>query len=122
MEVVVKHLQRDKATGILSYRRRFPKELAQYIPSGRPTDRGRTELKVSLRATSLDNAAAKDRLAEAERQYEDIVSRARKMAAGQFDPLDDATIPFHIGRGSCRESVCQSGCSTVVADNEKKKE
>src|SRR3546814_13468838 len=93
MEVVVKHLQRDKATGILSYRRRFPKELAQYIPSGRPTDRGRTELKVSLRATSLDNAAAKDRLAEAERQYEDIVSRARKMAPVSFDPLDNDTSP-----------------------------
>lgn len=94
MKVVIMHLQRDKATGIFSYRRRFPKELIRHIPSDSPTGKGRTELKVSLRATSLDDPKAKARLAAAESEYEALVSKAQKLANGTFDPLDAATITF----------------------------
>ena len=53
MEVVLMHLQRDKKSGILSYRRRFPTKLIPHIPSWSPTGRGRTELKVSLGAKDM---------------------------------------------------------------------
>ncbi len=50
MEVVLMHLQRDKKSGLLSYRRRFPTELIELIPGKTATGMGRKELKVSLKA------------------------------------------------------------------------
>ncbi len=52
MNVGVKHLQTDPKTGNLRYRRAFPVELRPYAgEDGKPL----TELKVSLRATSLND-------------------------------------------------------------------
>ncbi|MBC2665684.1 tyrosine-type recombinase/integrase [Novosphingobium flavum] len=98
MKVVVSYLQTEKS-GILSYRRKFPKELVQLIPSSSPTGRGRIEYKKSLHARSLNEPGAMDRYRAAERDFENIVAAARKAevaghkrALGNYDELDAPTI------------------------------
>ena len=88
------HIRKDKDTNVLTYRRRFPKDLVSYIPSRSPEGRGRAEFKVSLRTTDMDTAGAKDRLAEAERDYLALVEKARRVATGNFDRLDPHLIRY----------------------------
>jgi integrase len=92
MRVRVDYLIPDKKSGRLIYRRRFPQELIPYIPSRDPRARGRSEFKASLHATSLNAPGAMERYKAIEFEYEDIVAKARKRAAGQFDDLDARTI------------------------------
>ena len=94
MEVVLMHLQRDKKSGILSYRKRFPTDLIPHIPSRSPTGRGRTELKVSLGAKDMREPGATERYNQIDREWEEIVLRARKRASGTYDPLDAETIAY----------------------------
>ncbi|WP_226699438.1 tyrosine-type recombinase/integrase [Qipengyuania gaetbuli] len=94
MEVVLMHLQRDKKSGILSYRRRFPTDLIPHLPSRSPTGRGRTELKVSLGAKDMREPGATERYNQIDRQWEEIVLRAQKRASGTYDPLDAETIAY----------------------------
>lgn len=94
MEVLMQFLQRDKKSGYLSYRRRFPLELIPLIPSKSPTGRGRTELKVSLGSASAGDAEARKRYEQAELEYERIVTRARRVATRSYDQLDAPLIAF----------------------------
>ena len=94
MEVVVDYLQPDRSTGFLSYRRKFPKDLVRFIPSRSPTGRGRVELKVSLRTRDMNAPGAMDRYLEAEREYQAIVDRARKLSTGNFDCLDEPLVRY----------------------------
>lgn len=94
MEVVMQHLQRDRKSGFLSYRRRFPLELVPHIPSKSPTGRGRTELKVSLGSASAGDAEARKRYEQADQEFERIVARARRMASRSYDQLDAPLIAF----------------------------
>ena len=93
MIVTVQYLQPDK-NGMLSYRRKFPKDLIRFIPSASPTGRGRVEFKVSLRARNIDTAGAKERLAQAERDYNAIVEKARRVATGDFHRIDQPLISY----------------------------
>lgn len=94
MEMAVGHLRREKDTGVLTYRRRFPKDLVNFIPSQSPAGKGRAEFKVSLRTRDIDAAGAKERLAEAERDYLAIVEKARRVASGNFHRLDERLIKY----------------------------
>lgn len=87
------YLQREKS-GRLSYRRKFPKELVIHIPSASPTGRGRTEFKVSLRSSNINDPAARSRYDEAEREFEAVVAKANRRATLSYDPLDHALIRF----------------------------
>ena len=98
MILVVAYLRTDPS-GILVYRRKFLKALRPFIPSGSPSGYGRMELKVSLRAKSLNVPIAGERLEGAKRQYAQIVAAAekaraaaQKRAAGEYDDLDGPTI------------------------------
>ena len=93
MIVTVQYLQPDK-NGMLSYRRKFPKDLMRFLPGASPTGRGRVEFKVSLRTRNIDEAGAKERLAQAERDYLAIVEKARRVATGDFHRLDQPLIRF----------------------------
>lgn len=93
MKVLFDYLQTEKS-GILSYRRKFPIELVRHIPSRSPNGGGRRELKVSLRSRSINDPQARARYAEAERDFEAIVSRARRWASQSFDPLDEPLLRF----------------------------
>ena len=42
MIVVVDHIKTDKTSGVLIYRRKFPKDLIPFVPSGGSGGRGRT--------------------------------------------------------------------------------
>ena len=91
MEVNVRYLQPDPKTGVLRYRRAFPVALRPYVSeAGRPL----TELKVSLRARSLNEPGAKARHDEAAAKYDRMVARARKLSLGAFDRLDPPLIQF----------------------------
>lgn len=94
MEVVMQHLQRDKKSGYLSYRRRFPLELVPHIPSKSPTGRGRTELKVSLGSANASDPKARERYEQADREFDRIVERARRLASRSYDQLDAPLIAF----------------------------
>lgn len=93
MIVTFRYLQREKS-GRLSYRRKFPKELVSYIPSGSPTGRGRVEFKVSLRSSSINDPAARARYDDAEREFGLLVARANRLATQSYDPLDGALVKF----------------------------
>ena len=91
MEVNVLYLHPDPKTGVLRYRRVFPKPLRAYVrDGGRPL----TELKVSLEARSINEPGAKARFDAAAAKYEQMVARARKLASGAFDPLDQPLAQF----------------------------
>ena len=100
MIVSVKYLQTEKS-GMLIYRRKFPKGLVRFIPSASPTGRGRIELKVSLGAKDLDAPQARERYRAAEADYDAIVGAAERSRAtelkrmsGHFDVLDAKTISY----------------------------
>lgn len=91
VEVNVRYLQSDPKTGMLRYRRAFPVELRPFVcEKGRPL----TELKVSLRARSLDEPGAKRRHDEAAARYEAMLARAKRLAAGHYDRLDPPLIKY----------------------------
>lgn len=94
MEIVVKYLQADKKSGILSYRRRFPKELVKFIPSASPSGRGRVEMKVSLHTPDIKRPGALELYAAIERDYQKIVDKALKVASGGYDRLEEPLIQF----------------------------
>jgi len=81
MKIVVGFLQSDKISGILSYRRKFPKELVALIPSASPTGRGRVEFKTSLKTRDINSPGAMERFANAQREYNRIVAAARRAKA-----------------------------------------
>lgn len=91
VEVNVRYLQSDPKTGMLRYRRAFPVELRPFV-----SEKGRqlTELKVSLRARSLDEPGAKNRHDEAAARYEAMLTRAKRLAAGHYDRLDPPLIKY----------------------------
>lgn len=91
MIVKFEYLQREKS-GRLSYRRKFPKDLVRFIPSASPTGRGRTELKVALGSTNINEPSARARYEEAEQNYDAVVAKARRVATRSYDTLDDALI------------------------------
>lgn len=94
MRVVVKHLQRDKKSGLLNFRRRFPQDLVGLIPSNSSHGKGRSELKVSLRSSSINDPAARSRYAQAEAEFDALVAKARRVATKAYDKLDDALVRY----------------------------
>jgi integrase len=92
MKVVMQHLQRDRKSGLLSYRRRFPQDLVPFIPSQGSNGLGRLELKVSLRSPSISDPIARARYAEAEAQFNAIVEKARRVATNNYDRLDPVLV------------------------------
>jgi hypothetical protein len=94
MDVVMQHLQRDKKSGLLSYRRRFPTELIPYIPSKSPNGKGRSELKVSLGVRDMKEPGATGRYSQADQAWTKIVEKARKRTSSTFDQLDAETSAY----------------------------
>jgi hypothetical protein len=94
MKVVMQHLQRDRKSGLLSYRRRFPKDLVQFIPSQGSKGLGRMELKVSLRSADISDPGARARYADAEAQFDAFVEKARRVATNSYDRLDPALVRY----------------------------
>jgi integrase len=86
--VTVRHLLKDEATGRLSYRRIYPKELRPYIP-GNPK-----HLKRSLKATRIEDTAALAIYNAAHAEYETAVASARKKLEGRFDALNPPMIAY----------------------------
>lgn len=86
LSVEYQHVQADKRTGRLSYRRVYPPELRPYIP-GSPT-----ELKRSLAGTDLSNPATVARYSEAARLWFDTVAKAEKLATQKYDKPTPAQI------------------------------
>jgi integrase len=100
MFVAFAYLQTEK-NGRFYYRRKFPKDLAAFIPGGSPTGKGRIELKVSLRSSNISEPAARAIYAEAEKKFASIVEEAKreralkeKRLSGQFDELDVRSISY----------------------------
>lgn len=91
MEVSVRYLQEDPKTGILRYRRTFPKRIRAYV--GKPGE-ALTELKISLGVRSITEPGAMERYAAAAQQYEIMAARAEKLAVGAYDALDAPTIAY----------------------------
>lgn len=87
MGIMAKHIQQDKRTGRLMYRRAFPADLRSYIPGNL------RELKRSLGSTSLD-ARAKIISAEAEQEFDRIVQVAKRRAANTSRTLAIGDIAF----------------------------
>lgn len=94
MEVVLMHLQRDKKSGLLSYRRRFPQDLISFIPGNSPSGGGRSELKRALGVRDLREPCGTERYSQADSEWAEIVGKARKRASGAFDRLDAETIAY----------------------------
>lgn len=93
MFVTFAYLQTEK-NGRLSYRRKFPRDLVDFIPSASPTGKGRVELKVSLLSSNISDPAARARYAEAEQEFAAVVARARRVATQAYDHLDEALIRY----------------------------
>ncbi|WP_434781437.1 DUF6538 domain-containing protein [Aurantiacibacter hainanensis] len=83
---MTKHIERDKRTGRLSYRRVFPAELRPFVPS--------REVKRSLKAKTLSDPEAQRRFSEAEAEYERLERSARIKVEGKLPALAEADIPF----------------------------
>lgn len=99
MIVVVDYLQPDVKSGILSYRRKFPKDLVEFLPGASPTGRGRIEYKKSLQVRSINEPGGMDRYSRVQAEYDMIVASARRDKAakhkrdtGTYDVLDSPTI------------------------------
>lgn len=86
LSVEYQHVQADKRTGRLSYRRVYPPELRPFI-LGNPT-----ELKRSLAGTDLSNPATVARYSEAARLWFDTVEKAEKLATQRYDKPTPAQI------------------------------
>ena len=85
---MARHVETDRKSGILSYRRVYPAPLRPFLP------KHAVELKRSLRSRSLSDPEAARRYAGFQAEYERNVAMARKAAAGIFDALDCALIDF----------------------------
>lgn len=101
MFVVVNHIKTDKDSGVLIYRRKFPKDLIPFVPGKSPNGRGRAEFKKSLRTKSMTAPGAAARLQEAQDAFDALVRLAErqrtastKRATGAFDVLDQPTIAY----------------------------
>jgi hypothetical protein len=103
MLVKIDHVKEDIGSGILIYRRKFPRDLVRFIPGRSSAGRGRIELKVSLRSKDIRSAGAIDRYRQAQQQYEQIVGAARKRASGSFDTLDAPLINYLVTRHRAEE-------------------
>jgi hypothetical protein len=94
VKVVVSYLQKCPKTGVLRYRRVFPQALRPFIrDGGKPL----TELKVSIGARSINEPGAKARHDAVAAKYDAMVARARKLAAGLYDPLPSHVIDYLAG-------------------------
>lgn len=85
---------RPEKSGILVYRRKFTAELVPFIPGRSPTGKGRIELKRSLKARSLNEPGAKDRLRDAEAEFIAIEAKAQRLATRSFDALGEPLIRY----------------------------
>lgn len=101
MKIVVDYVNPDKISGILIYRRKFPKTLRPFVDGFSPRGAGRVEYKKSLQAKSLREPEAASKLLEAQEEYAALCKAAeakmlssRKRATGAFDTLDTATIAY----------------------------
>ncbi len=101
MIVVVDHIKTDKSSGVLIYRRKFPKDLIPYVPSGASGGRGRVEFKKSLKAKTMSSPGAAARLQAAQDEFRELVrlaalerDAAQKRAAGAYDQLDAPTLAY----------------------------
>lgn len=101
MIVVMGYVRQDRDSGVFIYRRKFPKDLVEFIPSASPRGQGRVEFKVSLRTKSMSAPGVAARLHAAEEAYDAIVKAAKvrrasaeKRASGAFDVLDEPTIAY----------------------------
>ncbi|MDZ7282275.1 hypothetical protein N4G62_09575 [Sphingomonas sanguinis] len=86
LSVEYQHVQADRRSGRLSYRRVYPPELRPFIP-GSPT-----ELKRSLAGTDLSNPATVARYSEAACLWFDTVAKAEKLATQKYDKPTPAQI------------------------------
>jgi integrase len=101
MIVVVDHIKTDKSSGVLIYRRKFPKDLIPYVPSGGPGGCGRAEFKKSLQAKTMSSPGAAARLQAAQDEFEELVRLAKlkrraaqKRVTGTYDELDAPTVAY----------------------------
>lgn len=101
MEVVVKYLRPHPKTGILEYRRVIPEPLRPHVRDvvGKPL----SELKRSLGARDVTEPGAMARYDALQAEFERMIVRARKLAAGKFDPLDAPTIAYLVEAYRVRE-------------------
>ncbi|SMC31062.1 hypothetical protein [Novosphingobium sp. B1] len=91
MRVKVPYLRHDPKTGMLRYRRVFPAELRPFLVD---KYRGLTELKVTLKARSINEPGALALYQDTAALYDRLIERARKAAEGRFDELTDERINF----------------------------
>ena len=91
MGMFVRYLQTDPRSGRLSYRRAYPAELRPHI-ARRPR-----ELIRSLQGRSPKDPGVLSRYEDFDREYEENVARARKVASGRTSPLSADDIPVLVG-------------------------
>jgi len=82
----VKYIQKNSGNGPLEYRRSFPAALRSSIP-GSPS-----QLKRSLKATSLDQPGAMQKYSDLNAEYDRIVAAAIKARDCTYDTLDASQI------------------------------
>jgi hypothetical protein len=85
---MTRHILIDPKTKLLSFRRAFPEDLRPFVPQQC------RELKRSLGARSLNDPAAARLLAEAQADYDRILTAARLKASGTSRALTNADIVF----------------------------
>lgn len=88
MGIMASHVQKDKKTGRLSYRRVYPEHLRPFIPK-QPH-----QLKRSLASTSLKDREALSKLADAQAEYERTIQAAQRKADGTTRPLSPLDFTF----------------------------
>ncbi|GEM_PF-1405132 len=98
MGVMTKHIEKDKRTGRLSYRRVFPAELRPFLPS--------REVKRSLKAKTFSDPEAQRRFHEAQAEYERLERLARLKAENKAPALTEADIPFFAKTHAHRLQAC----------------
>lgn len=76
MRIVVDYVNPDKISGILSYRRKFPKALRPYVDGFGPRGSGRGEYKKSLQSKSLREPKAAAKLLEVQEEFAALTSVA----------------------------------------------
>lgn len=80
--------------GRLYYGRRFPTELVAYIPAKKGRGEGREFFKKSLRAKTINDPGAMDRLRAAQTEFDEICEKAKRAATRTYDHLTDELIGF----------------------------
>lgn len=85
---------RTDPSGILIYRRKFPRELVRHIPGRSLSGSGRVEFKKSIRAKSLNDPGAMDRYRSVQEEFQRIVEEAQRLVTRSYDALDDQIVEF----------------------------